>query len=173
MHPRKLPGSLVISFSSLRQLPPPHSRRVSSEGRSISGLGDRIFRETSVPGKARVCGSGEATGIWSFRRCKPAACILDPTGASMRLCPILGFSNGILERRYSRIMLSPPQNMKPYLGHHARIMRAYSLLRILLCFLRYAGLPGSESSGKVKPYFSRKARLAAQGSAEMPAGLLS
>ena len=29
----------------------------------------------------------------------------------------LGFSNGTLERRYSRIMLSPPQNTKPYLGH--------------------------------------------------------
>ena len=32
-------------------------------------------------------------------------------------------------------MLSPPQNMKPYLGHYARIMRAHSLLRVLLCFL--------------------------------------
>ena len=29
----------------------------------------------------------------------------------------LGFRNGTLERRYSRIMLSPPRNMKPYLGH--------------------------------------------------------
>ena len=29
----------------------------------------------------------------------------------------LGFSNGTLERRYSRIMLSPPQNVKTYLGH--------------------------------------------------------
>ena len=47
----------------------------------------------------------------------------------------LGFSNGTLERRYSRIMLSPPQNMKPYLGHYARIMRAYSLLHVLLCVL--------------------------------------
>ena len=27
---------------------------------------DRIFRESSVPGNARVCGSGEATTIWSF-----------------------------------------------------------------------------------------------------------
>ena len=26
---------------------------------------------------------------------------------------LVGFSNGTLERRYSRIMLSPPQNMKP------------------------------------------------------------
>ena len=48
---------------------------------------------------------------------------------------ILGFSNGTLERRYSRIMLSPPQNMKPYVGHYDRIMRGYSLLRVLLCFL--------------------------------------
>ena len=32
-------------------------------------------------------------------------------------------------------MLSPPQNMKPYLGHCGSIMRAYSLLRVLLCFL--------------------------------------
>ena len=28
----------------------------------------------------------------------------------------LRFSNGTLERRYSRIMLSPPRNMKPYFG---------------------------------------------------------
>ena len=47
----------------------------------------------------------------------------------------LGFSNGTLERRYSRIMLPPPQNMKPYLGHWGSIMRAYCLLRVLLCFL--------------------------------------
>ena len=31
--------------------------------------------------------------------------------------PFLGFRNGTLERRYSRMMLSPPQNMKPCLGH--------------------------------------------------------
>ena len=54
----------------------------------------------------------------------------------------LGFSNGTLQRWYSRIMLSPPQNMKPYLGHYARIMRAYSLLRVLLCFLS-TRVPGS------------------------------
>ena len=36
---------------------------------------------------------------------------------------------------YSRIMLSPPQNMTPYLGHYAPIMRACSLLRVLLRFL--------------------------------------
>ena len=29
----------------------------------------------------------------------------------------LGFSSGTLERRYSRIILSPPQKMKPDLGH--------------------------------------------------------
>ena len=49
---------------------------------------------------------------------------------------LLGFRNGTLERRYSRIMLSPPLNMKPNLGHCGSIMRAYSLLRVLLCFLR-------------------------------------
>ena len=37
-------------------------------------------------------------------------------------------------------MLSPPQNMKPYLGLYARIVRAYSLLCVLLCFLRYLAL---------------------------------
>ena len=52
-----------------------------------------------------------------------------------RLPVLLGSSSGTLERQYSRIMLSPPQNMKPYLGHYARIIRAYSLLRVLLCFL--------------------------------------
>ena len=31
--------------------------------------------------------------------------------------PHKGLSNGTLERRYSRIMLSTPQNMTPYLGH--------------------------------------------------------
>ena len=40
--------------------------------------GDRSFRESSVPGNARVCGSGKATTIWSFRHCKRAACILGP-----------------------------------------------------------------------------------------------
>ena len=35
---------------------------------------------------------------------------------------LVGFSNGTLERRYARIMLSPPQNMKPYLGHYARVL---------------------------------------------------
>ena len=34
--------------------------------------------------------------------------------SATRAAPILGFSNGTLERRYSRIMLSPPQNMKPF-----------------------------------------------------------
>ena len=47
--------------------------------------GDRILRETCVLGDARVCGSGEATAIWSSRHCKPAACILGLAGASMRL----------------------------------------------------------------------------------------
>ena len=47
---------------------------------------------------------------------------------------LLGFCNGTLARWYSGIMLSPPQNMKPYLGS---TMRAYSLLRVLLCFLTY------------------------------------
>ena len=42
-------------------------------------LGDRVFRESSVPGNAPVCGSGEAIAIWSVRRCKPAACILGPS----------------------------------------------------------------------------------------------
>ena len=54
-------------------------------------LGDWIFRETRVPGNARVCGSGEATAIWSFRHCKAAACILGLTGANMRLSLIYGF----------------------------------------------------------------------------------
>ena len=54
-------------------------------------LGDRIFRQTCVPGNARVCGSGDATAIWSFRHCKPAACILGLTGANMRLSLICGF----------------------------------------------------------------------------------
>ena len=54
-------------------------------------LGDRIFRETSVPGNARGCGSGEATAIWSFRHYKPAASILGPTGANMWLSLICGF----------------------------------------------------------------------------------
>ena len=30
-------------------------------------LGDRVFWENSVPGNTRVCGSGEATAIWSFQ----------------------------------------------------------------------------------------------------------
>ena len=46
----------------------------------------------------------------------------------------VGFSNGTLERRYSRTMLSPPQDMKPYLGHEGSITRANSLLRALLCY---------------------------------------
>ena len=58
----------------------------------------------------------------------PKALSLDP----------LGFSNGTLERWYSRIMLSPPQNMKPYLGHEGQHY-AYSLLRVLLCFLTHYG----------------------------------
>ena len=29
---------------------------------------------------------------------------------------LVGFSNGTLERRYSRIMLSPPQNMRTIFG---------------------------------------------------------
>ena len=45
-------------------------------------LGDRVFRETCVPGNARVCGSGRATAIWSCRLCKPAACILGLTRAN-------------------------------------------------------------------------------------------
>ena len=39
----------------------------------------------------RVCGSGKATAIWSFRHCKPAACILGLPGANMRLSLICGF----------------------------------------------------------------------------------
>ena len=54
-------------------------------------LGDRIFRETCVPGNARVSGSGEATAIWSFRHSKPAARILGLTVANMRLSLICGF----------------------------------------------------------------------------------
>ena len=38
-------------------------------------------------------------------------------GQLLRRVGHLGFSNGTLERRCSRIMLSPPQSMKPYLGH--------------------------------------------------------
>ena len=63
---------------------------LENEG-SCDKLGDRIFRENSEPGNARVCGSGKATAIWSFRHCKPAACILGLTGASMRLSLICGF----------------------------------------------------------------------------------
>lgn len=47
------------------------------------------------------------------RRSLPAACYI----AARSDGNLLGFSNCTLERRYSRIMLSPPQNMKPYLGH--------------------------------------------------------
>ena len=54
-------------------------------------FGDRVSRESSVPGNARVCGSIKATAIWSFRHCKPAACILGLTGANMRLSLIRGF----------------------------------------------------------------------------------
>ena len=53
-------------------------------------LGDRTFWETCVPGNARVCGSGEATAIWSFRHCKPAACILGLAGANTRFSLICG-----------------------------------------------------------------------------------
>ena len=48
-------------------------------------------RRLDMPGDARVCGSREATAIWSFRHCKPAACILGLTGANMRLSLICGF----------------------------------------------------------------------------------
>ena len=48
------------------------------------------FRETCVPGNARVCGSGKASAIWSFRHCKPAACILGLAGAKMQLSLICG-----------------------------------------------------------------------------------
>ena len=48
-------------------------------------LRGRVFRESSVPGNAQVCGSGKATAIWSFRHCKPAACIPVLNGANMRL----------------------------------------------------------------------------------------
>ena len=68
--------------------------RLSRPHLEASGVrsGDRVFQEISVPGNARVCGSGKATAIWSFRHCKPAACILGLTGASMRLSLICGFS---------------------------------------------------------------------------------
>ena len=69
-----------------------------------------------------------------------------PPPRSSRSAP-LGFSDGTLERRYSRIMLSPPQTMKPYLGHYARIMRAYSLLRVLLCFPILLGHVGRQGGG--------------------------
>ena len=49
----------------------------------------------------------------------------------------IGFSNGTLERRYSRMMLSPPQNMKLYLGHWGSIIRACSLLRVLSYWMIY------------------------------------
>ena len=39
----------------------------------------------------RVCASGEATAIWSFRHCKPAARILGLTGANVRLSLMCGF----------------------------------------------------------------------------------
>ena len=44
-----------------------------------------------VPGNARVRRSGKSTAIWSFRHCKPAACILGLAGADMRLSLICGF----------------------------------------------------------------------------------
>ena len=79
----------------------------------------------------------------------PKSIIRNPMPANWHgpLGTTLGFSNGILERRYSRVMLSPPQNMKPYSGHCARIMCAYSLLRVLLCFLRL-----NTSQGVVKTW---------------------
>ena len=36
-------------------------------------------------------GRKKTTAIWSLRHCKPAACILGPTGANMRLSLICGF----------------------------------------------------------------------------------
>ena len=69
------------------------SREREKGGGDKSGdeSGDQIFRETRVPGNVQVCGRGEATAIWSIRRCKPAACILGLTGANMRLPLICGF----------------------------------------------------------------------------------
>ena len=61
------------------------------EGQGKSTVGDRVSWESSVPGNALVCGSGEAAAIWSSRRRKPAACILGLTGANMRLSLICGF----------------------------------------------------------------------------------
>ena len=64
-----------------------HGNRPRTEARP---LGDRIFRESSVPVNAQVSGSGKATVIWSFRHCKSAACILGLTGANMRLSLMCG-----------------------------------------------------------------------------------
>ena len=47
-------------------------------------------------------------------------------------------------------MISPPQNMKPYLGHYARIMHAYSLLRVLLCFLSSPVSSRAPSSSSIR-----------------------
>ena len=91
-----------------------------------------IYIYVTCRGAGRNCGRGPAPRSEDFSppsrvRIRPRILILTASR--------LGLSNGTLERRYSHIMQSPPQNMKPYLGHDARIMPAYSLLRVLLCFL--------------------------------------
>ena len=73
----------------------PQERQTLQEGLGPGSvphlLGDRIFRESSLPGNAWVCGSGKATAIRSFRHCKPAACSLGLTEANVRLSLICGF----------------------------------------------------------------------------------
>ena len=49
----------------------------------------------------------------------PEFCLAQTSGRAREVSwsALIGFSFGTLERRYSRIMLSQPQNMKPYLRH--------------------------------------------------------
>ena len=48
-----------------------------------------------------VIGSREAAAIWSFRHCKPAACILGLTGADMRLSLICANNSSSHWSRYA------------------------------------------------------------------------
>ena len=49
--------------STRRRLP----RKSDPRDLSLGPLGDRVFRESSVPGNARVCGSGKGNGDFEFR----------------------------------------------------------------------------------------------------------
>ena len=67
----------------------------------------------------------------------------------------LGFSNGTLERRYSRIMQSPPQNMKPYLGYegynYAPVLSFARTVVLSECLMTGLGTPASGSTNFALP----------------------